>query len=688
MEESKRQLMSEGRAAEKRGDLKSAGDAYARAGAHEDAARSYFAGGFFVEAGKSLLQLSGYVAGRSASADGGRRNLMLKAAICFSRGGDVARAVDLYVACGEKHRGVELLRSLGDMANAARLEADRTGHVELLGYARPDKAQPEEELRAARRLEATGKREAALEAYAGLQQWQDAARLARVLGKLERAAEYFDAAAMCFEAAECHFAVRRRDEGLACLYRVTPTHPRYREACVMAIGACADRSTLTFDLEQLVTKFLATKPATDKEAEAFYAMGLLFEGARSFDSAADCYRHLLAARPGYRDAADRLRAAADEEQGASSKDFQRIVAEEQGFREAIKRHATPIANPIVTPELRAGPIATDSVPDVPPLDDLPELPSLPSLPALPGGKRLQAAAPAPAAAAAPAPVVEVGPPKEGMVINGRYRLEKKIGQGGMGAVYKARDLELGEDVAIKFLAVGMVDEEIIGRFRQEVSLSRQFSHPNIIRMYDIGSYGDSKFMTMEYLEGEDLGSIVRPGALPIDKGIALLMQAANALAVVHDHGVVHRDVKPDNFFLTKDGVLKVMDFGIAKRQATNTGLTRANVTAGTPQYLAPEQASNFGGVTHLADIYALGCIAYKMFTGQVPFDGEDVMPILLAHLTEPPKPPRQWNPQIPADLETIILQLLAKRPEQRLQSCRDLSALLGSMIKQGHARRA
>jgi serine/threonine-protein kinase len=194
-------------------------------------------------------------------------------------------------------------------------------------------------------------------------------------------------------------------------------------------------------------------------------------------------------------------------------------------------------------------------------------------------------------------------------------------------------------------------------------------------------------MTMEVLEGQDLGSIVKPGPLPIDKGLALLIQAANALAVVHDHGVVHRDVKPDNFFLTREGVLKVMDFGIAKRQSTSTGLTRANVTAGTPQYLAPEQASNFGGVTHLADVYALGCIAYKMFTGQVPFDGEDVMPILLAHLTEAPKPPRQLNPQIPVDLEAVILQLLSKRPEQRVQSCRDLATLLGGMLTDMRGRK-
>jgi tetratricopeptide (TPR) repeat protein len=672
MEESKRQLLAEARAAEKRGDAKGAGDAYARAGAHEDAARVHLAGGYFVEAGKSLLQLSGYGSSRTAPADANRKGLLLKAAICFSRGGDIPRAVELFVACGEKGRGIELLRSVGDLANAARLEADRSGHVNLVGYARPDQAQPEGELQAARRLESGGKREAALEAYASLQQWQDAARLARALGKLDRAAEYFDAANLPFEAAECYVAIHERDQALESLWRLTPAHPRYRDACVLAIKACADRSVMSFDLEHLVAKFMTTPPQTDAEAEAMYSLAILFETHRSFDSAASCYRRLLSVRPHYRDAEDRLRAAADEEQGASAQDFERIVKEEQGFRDAIKRHETPLETPILKPGL----IAEDSVPDVPPIPDLPDLPSLPSLPALPGAQRLAAKA----AAAAPAPVVEAGPPKEGLVINGRYRLEKKIGQGGMGAVFRARDLELGEDVAIKFLQAGMVDDEIIGRFRQEVSLSRQFSHPNVIRMYDIGSWGDSKFMTMEVLEGQDLGSIVRPGPLPVDQGIELLIQAANALAVVHDHGVVHRDVKPDNFFLTNAGVLKVMDFGIAKRQQTNTGLTRANVTAGTPQYLAPEQASNFGGVTHLADVYALGCIAYKIFTGTVPFDGEDVMPILVAHMATPPKPPRELAPHLPVNLEKVILKLLAKKPEHRVQSCRELVTLLTGIL--------
>ena len=347
MEDSKRQLIAEGRAAERRGDLKSAGDVYARAGAHEDAARVYLAGNLFEEAGKSLLQLSGYASNRSAPPDANRRSLLLRAAICFARANDIPRAVELYVACGERSRAVALLRSVGDMANAARLEASRGGFVELVGYARPDKAQPEEALRAARRLESTGKHEAALDAYVGLEQWQDAARLARALGRYDRAAEYYEAASMHFEAAECYLAARNRDQGLENLWRVPNTHPRYRDACVLAIRVCADRSVLPFELEHMVGKLISSKPASDPEAEAFYALGILFETNRSYDGAATCYRQLLAARPGYRDAQDRLRAASDQEQGSSAQDFRRIVEEEQGVREALKRHATPIATPIV-----------------------------------------------------------------------------------------------------------------------------------------------------------------------------------------------------------------------------------------------------------------------------------------------------------------------------------------------------
>jgi serine/threonine protein kinase len=665
--EDRKQLLAQARAAEKHGDTKGAGDAFARAGAHEDAARVYLAAGHFAEAGQMLLRSSGYDRTQAGKIDAKAKGALLKAAICFSRAGDTAQAVELFLAIDEKQRAVDLLQSLGDMVNAARVEAARGHMVDLVGYQRAD-ATPDDELQSARRLEAAGKREGALETYARLKQWREAARLAVGLGKLERAAGFFAEAGMPFEAADCCFRIRDRDRGFASLLKVSHDNPHYREACVQAVAIAADRSQMTFDLEQLLADFIRTGPVADEEVDVFYRLGLLFESVQAFDSAANCYRKLLARRPGYRDAGERLQASLAEDLGASAKDFERIVAEEQSFRDAVRRHATPIVLPTVPDD----PYATD-----PPLPDLPDLPDLPPLPPSSGG-----ASPPPATrhVLIPSrPVAEGSSLATGIVVNDRYRLEKKIGQGGMGAVWQAHDIELDEPVAIKFLTAGAIDEETLGRFKQEVSLSRQFSHPNVIRMHDLGTYGESKFITMELLQGQDLGALLRQGPLPIARGIELLIQACQALQVVHNHGVVHRDVKPDNFFLTDDGVLKVMDFGIAKRTKAGKGLTQAGTMAGTPHYVAPEQTSDFGGVTHLADIYALGCIGYKMFTGKVPFDGEDVMPVLLAHVSQEPAPPRKLNPALPEDLEAVLLQLLAKRPEDRVQSCRDLAVLLSGI---------
>jgi serine/threonine-protein kinase len=196
-------------------------------------------------------------------------------------------------------------------------------------------------------------------------------------------------------------------------------------------------------------------------------------------------------------------------------------------------------------------------------------------------------------------------------------------------------------------------------------------HPNIIRLYDIGLHAAHRYISMELLRGESLKERMRR-PMPFPQAVDYLVQACRGLQAAHDAGVIHRDVKPDNFFVTDRGVLKVMDFGIAKHHAT-PGVTVAGSIAGTPQYMSPEQIGNFSSVTHATDLYALGVCAYEMFTGAPPFTHAELVPLLMMHVNESPEPPRKKNPAVSEDLERVILRLLAKDPSRRYPSCTALA---------------
>jgi serine/threonine-protein kinase len=301
-----------------------------------------------------------------------------------------------------------------------------------------------------------------------------------------------------------------------------------------------------------------------------------------------------------------------------------------------------------------------------------------------------AAAPPPAAAGVPAAVAAalaakgaalrtsnpVGKPPSaafapGLLVANRYRLEQKIGQGGMASVFRATDLELEEQVALKVFSMTEATDVAVARFKLELKLSRQLSHPNIIRLYDIGLHDGHRYISMELLRGRSLKARM---AEPFDflEALRLLEQACAALQAAHDQGVIHRDVKPDNFFLTSEGVLKVMDFGIAKHQAAQS-VTVVGSIAGTPAYMSPEQISNFSTVSHKTDLYALGVILYEVFTGTQPFSHPELVPLLLLHVNQQPEPPRQRNPGIPEELEAVILKLLEKDPARRHANAQDVA---------------
>jgi serine/threonine protein kinase/tetratricopeptide (TPR) repeat protein len=260
-------------------------------------------------------------------------------------------------------------------------------------------------------------------------------------------------------------------------------------------------------------------------------------------------------------------------------------------------------------------------------------------------------------------------PKEelttGSTFAGRYQIIEELGKGGMGRVYKVHDFEIKEKVALKLLKPEIAsDAKTIERFRNEIRLARKIAHRNVCRMYDLGEERGTRFITMEYVDGEDLKSTIRRiGRLPVGKSIAIARQICEGLEEAHRLGVVHRDLKPGNIMLDKEGNARIMDFGIARSLKTK-GITGAGIMIGTPEYMSPEQVD--GKETDLrSDIYSLGVILYEMVTGQMLFEGDSPFTVGMKHKGEVPKDPKELNPQIPDDLSMLILRCLEKDKEKR-----------------------
>ena len=249
----------------------------------------------------------------------------------------------------------------------------------------------------------------------------------------------------------------------------------------------------------------------------------------------------------------------------------------------------------------------------------------------------------------------------------RYEFIEELGTGGMGSVYKVFDKKIKEEVALKILKPEIADEKTIERFSSELKLARKIRHENVCAMYDINEEEGTHYITMEYVPGEDLKSFIRRvGQLPVGKTISIAKQVCKGLSEAHRLGVVHRDLKPQNIMIDKEGNARIMDFGIA-RSVKGKGITGAGVMIGTPEYMSPEQVEG-KDVDQRSDIYSLGVNLYEMVTGQLPFEGDTPLSIAMKHKGEIPKNPREFNPQIPEDLSHLILKCLEKRKEDRCQS--------------------
>jgi serine/threonine protein kinase/Tfp pilus assembly protein PilF len=269
----------------------------------------------------------------------------------------------------------------------------------------------------------------------------------------------------------------------------------------------------------------------------------------------------------------------------------------------------------------------------------------------------------------------------GTVFAGRYQIIEDLGKGGMGRVYKALDTEIGERVALKVLKPEIAaDDQTIERFRNELKTARQISHKNVCRMYHLGREQGTHYITMEYVSGEDLKStVMRVGQLSVGKTISIIAQVCAGLAEAHRQGIVHRDLKPQNIMIDKAGNAKIMDFGIA-RSVKGKGITADGVMIGTPEYMSPEQVDGQQADAR-ADIYALGIILFELLTGRLPFEGDTPFSVAYKQKNEAPPDARKVNPQIPEDLDRLILKCLEKDKTKRYQDAEEVFADLVKLEK-------
>jgi eukaryotic-like serine/threonine-protein kinase len=260
------------------------------------------------------------------------------------------------------------------------------------------------------------------------------------------------------------------------------------------------------------------------------------------------------------------------------------------------------------------------------------------------------------------------------VLAGRYEIDSLLGQGGMARVFKGADRVLDRTVAIKVLSPQFADDEqFVSRFRREAQAAAGLNHPNIVSVYDTGDQSDVHFIVMEYIEGRTLRDVIRgEGPLLPERAAEIGEAVARALSTAHQAGLVHRDIKPGNIMLTRDGEVKVMDFGIA-RTSTGDTLTQTAAVLGTASYLSPEQAQGHS-VDARSDLYSLGCVLYEMLTGRAPFTGDSPVAIAYKHVREDPLPPSHLNPDVPPTLDAVVLKCMAKNPANRYETAEELRA--------------
>ncbi len=453
-----------------------------------------------------------------------------------------------------------------------------------------------------------GRPEMALRLRSWLGHYSEAARLARQLEKHIDAGELFQRAHMPIEASRSFAHGGDRRRAIEAIIGIEPTHSSYRAACVSAIRLASEEGDIPFSLDRFVIPFLATRGHDAAELDALTLLAHLYLKKGLRENARQVSNALLAADP-----------------------------------------AHPIASQIrQTLKLAVR-------------DDGALLPDLPEAPRLPDPEDL---------ISAPGRIPLAGVFAVGTLVEGRYKLVERIGRGGTSAIFKALDTVLGDHIALKAFLQAVPDENADRRIRRELRMARELTHQNIVRVHELGSHQGFRYITMELLQGIDLRDKMIAG-LSLAKGIDYLIQICDGLGAAHEKGIVHRDIKPENCFITNTDIVKLLDFGIAK-VVSAPGATQSGAILGTPAYISPEQITDYSGVTHRADLYSLGIVAYEMFAQKTPFGLPDLMSLIRMHMDVVPPEPRVHNPAIPETLSRAIMHLIEKDPSRRYADCATL----------------
>lgn len=270
------------------------------------------------------------------------------------------------------------------------------------------------------------------------------------------------------------------------------------------------------------------------------------------------------------------------------------------------------------------------------------------------------------------------------ILKNRYRLVAQQGSGGMAVIYKAIDLELSRTVAVKILRPSLTsDPAFLTRFRNEARSVANLNHPNIVTVYDVGNEGQTHFIVMEFVEGQDLKRIIKTdGVLSVDRALKLSIQLCNGIGFAHRAGLVHADVKPQNILVTRGDIVKVTDFGIAQAFSDTQPAERVSVVWGSPHYFAPEQARG-EKPTPASDVYAIGIVMFEMLTGRLPYVGADQQQLALAHIRERVPLVNEYNPSIPDTLAQIVYKVMSKEPAARYRTADQLGHVLESYWDRG-----